>query len=154
MNLEFSIPGPPVPWSRTYTGDDGKRHNNKRLVTYKKHIRVVAHTELHLWSIRHPGELWPTDALYRLYIDVHTKSDRRGDASNYLKGIEDACEGVLYDNDRQLAVVASRVFVGQEKAYVTVRCSVIDPENRRYRDYAGKRGHRRGGEPFARAGRG
>lgn len=148
------MPGPAVPWSRTYTDDQGKRHNNKRLSNYKKHVRAAASTGLVFWQREHPTEVWPTDGIYRLMIDVYCTGRRRGDASNYLKGVEDALEGVLYENDRQLAVVVSRVFITQDEARIEGECSVIQPLDARYADYAGMAGHLKDGRPFARTRRG
>lgn len=95
--LRFTIPGKPstAHRARSYVGDDGKMHHKKDRVfaAWKRHVANAARAARPLgWPCR-PG------LRYGVIVTGHM-SEERIDADN-LRGILDACEGILWPNDRQ-----------------------------------------------------
>lgn len=101
MRLRFTVPGPPVPKARARVvrGNDGKTRSftPKKTSGYQEVVRMCA---LSAWS----RFRWNRDdaaARYGLAITIF-RSTSRGDWDNYGKSISDACNGVLWVDDRQI----------------------------------------------------
>lgn len=90
--LAFVVPGPPLTWKRTNKWQ-GRSLTPTEQRDYQRHIANCA------WLAR-PAE-WPLDRKYRLTVTVYRVSDQ-GDWDNYGKNVSDACEGVLWSNDRRI----------------------------------------------------
>lgn len=121
MTIEFTIPGEPIAQGRpragkTRTGqtviyDPAKSRN------YKQYIQLVARG----YAPKKPmeGALSMTVKIYRPMLKNFSKKRRqeaeaglyrpttKPDNSNYIKGIEDALNGVIYKDDSQ--IVSSKI---------------------------------------------
>lgn len=99
-SLSFEIPGPVVPWQRT-ASYKGRRITPQRQRDYQERVRWCALQARQ--EQRHP---WPMDAQYRVRVDCY-RDARRYDGDNALKSVNDAAQGVLWDDD--FRVVDGRV---------------------------------------------
>ena len=123
MRLRFVVPGPPVPKARARVVRDketGKSHSftPKATASYENAVKMCA---LSAWTrIRWDRE--SKAARYGLAVEVY-RSEARGDFDNYMKSIADACNGVLWPDDRQIREAAVKIHEcakGQERAEVEV----------------------------------
>ncbi len=112
MRLAFVVPGPPKTKdrARVVRGDDGKTRafTPKETAAYEKHVAIhaiAARCKVHRWP-------WQDKSVvFEIKIDVFRNG--RGDWDNYAKAITDACNGVLWQDDRQ--IVDARVTLHNDK---------------------------------------
>ena len=128
LRLTFTVPGPPVPKARArvVTDENGTRGvTPSKTKAYEKHVGTLA------LAVRMYGSGWPDrpawpwqDKAARFGIVVKLYlSGREGDGDNYFKSITDACNNVLWVDDRQIddgRFVKVRCERGQERAEVEV----------------------------------
>jgi Holliday junction resolvase RusA-like endonuclease len=116
MRLTFVVHGPPVPKARARVtgiaahlyamlcgrckGIAGKAHATTpdKTKAYEKHVAVVA------FAARTHSPRWPwqdKDARYGISVRVFRSRDQ-GDLDNYEKGVQDACNNVLWHDDSQI----------------------------------------------------
>lgn len=122
MKLSFVVRGPPVPWERVSFGksENGTRKGfiPKKTAAYEKLVAA------HAVSARLRME-WPWNdrgARFGLVVRVF-RSRSVGDWDNYGKAISDACNGVLWVDDRQVvngSVEIIQCSKGEERAEVEV----------------------------------
>lgn len=101
MSIAFEVPGPPQSWKRT-NDHGGKRLTSAKMRQYKSHIATAASAALARKRIAHQ---WPLDAAYNLVVYVYRRFEARtypGDRDNYGKVVQDALEGILWDDDRRV----------------------------------------------------
>jgi Holliday junction resolvase RusA-like endonuclease len=119
--LSFSVPGPPVPCARARVFADRNTGRVRSAVpartrTYENHVRSVAQGAALAarWSVEDV-------ASYAIELSVF-RDVRRGDWDNFSKSITDACNGVLWKDDRQIsdAVVRVRYDKAAPRVEVTV----------------------------------
>jgi hypothetical protein len=136
VRLTFTIPGPPVPKARarvvSHVDASGKRKTRgitpKRTEAYEEHVKLLAHYAL-------AGYLgkWPTSdkgARFGLVVRVYF-FEHEGDWDNYGKIIADACQNVLWSNDRQIVdgrCTKEKVERGRDR--VEVEAWVIEVDSR------------------------
>ena len=117
--LCFVVPGPPVPKARARTVRQRGRvvsFTPARTKSYGEFAGMLALQARQL----HPA--WRLDARYSVLVVVR-RSGGQGDVDNYGKAALDACNGVLWADDRQvraLSVLIEDVAKGQEGLVVTV----------------------------------
>jgi Holliday junction resolvase RusA-like endonuclease len=113
--FQMTLPGRPKTWDRTA----GKgRRNTAAYTVWKRTVGGAALCE----GARSWGKAFVT-----LHIDVYlTNRSRMGDVDNYAKGIQDALEGVLYDNDRQVCELRVRRFTRADTPRVEIRVQEVD----------------------------
>lgn len=114
MITEFTIPGSPVPQGRPRAGRHGNRiimRDPKESKDYKRYVSLIAR--------QHAPKKPYTEALH-VHLEIYrqipkstTKKNRelfnagvkrpitKPDGSNYAKGIEDALNGIIYEDDSQ-----------------------------------------------------
>lgn len=94
MRLTFTVEGKPLGKQRARTDARGRRPRTPD-ATRQAEARIG-------WAARNAiPRGWPMDARYRLvvrFFGAHGNTD----SSNVLKLVEDACNGVLYLDDRQV----------------------------------------------------
>lgn len=122
MKLTFTIPGPPVPKARARVvgvsgevfaklcgrckGLAGKAQGVTPTKTraYESHISKLALFARLNFDASHVGASWPKndkEARFGLSVRVYRSRDA-GDLGNYEKTIEDAFNGVIWPDDRQM----------------------------------------------------
>jgi Holliday junction resolvase RusA-like endonuclease len=125
VKLSFVVRGPPVPWERVDFGKskDGKRKGftPKKTADYEKLVGFMAlaartQTGPRPWPWKDQG------ASFGLVVRVF-RSRSAGDWDNYGKAISDACNGVLWVDDKQVvngSVEIIQCAKGEERAEVEV----------------------------------
>lgn len=111
MTLSFFVPGPCVALARPRVVRKGSRviaFTPSRSQAYKRHVA------LHALNARNRLEGWRLDWA-RYLVDLIVYRDEHGfDVDNAAKGLLDACQGVLFDNDTAV-VSLSAEFVDCEE---------------------------------------
>lgn len=103
LTVSFAVPGRPVPLPRHRHTKSGNRYSTDEDKRARKHIAACA---------REAGaHKLPGNGTYRLTVEaIYAKPKRPlspdtvtgADASNVLKMVEDALEGVVWDNDNRI----------------------------------------------------
>lgn len=132
MILGFTVPGPPVPKARARVVRNKQPlpgQKSVRSFTPGKTVDYENHVKLHALAARCKMSNWPwqsASVVYYVKITIY-RSVARGDWDNFAKAITDACNGVLWSDDRQIvhATVALRKCnKGNEYADVEVGVNV------------------------------
>jgi len=125
--LKIVIPGTPVPQLRPRAVRMGKgirMYDPKKVKDYKKYVASVAKQE---WKQE------PLESALTVSIDVYRDIQKSGskknkqmkedeiilptnkpDITNYVKGIEDALNGIVYADDSQIVELIARKFYSHE----------------------------------------
>lgn len=114
LEIRFTVPGPPVPKARARVVD-GHAFTPRRTAAYERLVAIIASAAL-------GARPWLPDALYGVEVVV-SRSASRGDWDNYAKSVCDACNGILWVDDRQIRdgrVLLRRVAKGHERVDVRV----------------------------------
>lgn len=126
--ISFSVPGPPVPKERARVAIS-KSPNGKtkahaftpdRTAAYEQHVK------LHALAARCKTSKWPhadPSVKFVATIEIH-RSAKRGDWDNFAKAITDACNGVLWLDDRQICAATVKVF----EALKGLECAKVEVE--------------------------
>ena len=94
--IVFTVPGRPVPKARARTTRAGKSYTPKATKEYEKKVKICALAA----RKKAKGKLF----LGRVGINIaaYRSDKRRYDLSNIVKSIEDALNGVIYEDDHQI----------------------------------------------------
>lgn len=115
--LRFVVDGPPVPKGRPrFVPGLARPITPTSTRKYEAHVRAMA-----AHALKISGLAWPLDARYELRVHVVKVADR-GDGDNFLKLASDACEPVLFGNDRR--VRSSSVTQAIDKAHPRLEVDV------------------------------
>lgn len=99
MKESFVVKGQPRPWMAPKYSPKGTYSDAEM----KQYQVSVAHQVWHQMATRKILGTWPTNAKrYKMSIKVYFKTKRFADITNIRKNVEDALQGILYDNDRNL----------------------------------------------------
>lgn len=123
--LAFTLDGPPVPKARARKGKGGRWYTPKQTERYESAVRVAAMVAKHMAGIK--GTRWPKDARYRVEITCHFPNDQRRDGDNVLKSVLDACNGMLWNDDVQVATSVTHRAVDRERPRLEVMVEVLPP---------------------------
>ena len=133
--IEFTIPGVPVPQGRPRAGKNrGKivMYDPKESKDYKKYVALIAKQ----YAPKKPFEeaLRVEMRIYRQTPKSTTKKDRalyidgikrpivKADTSNYVKGIEDALNGIIYKDDSQIVdLYASKYYSDDPRVEISIQ---------------------------------
>ena len=105
--IMFSVEGRPVPQPRPRVGRN--RHAYYPGKRYKAWRGAVAAAAMQACEPPFPalsGEIKAT-------IHVGVPDRRHGDLSNYIKVVEDACEGIVFANDKQIRAIEATLRVAE-----------------------------------------
>ena len=136
MAIEFTIPGEPIPQSRPRAGKNrrGKTimYDAKPSKAYKQYVSLIAKQ----YALKKPleGALDVHIKIYRPIPKSTTKKDKalfmagikrpvvKADTSNYVKGIEDALNDIIYKDDSQIVDLhASKYYSDNPRVEISVR---------------------------------
>ncbi|WP_162985591.1 RusA family crossover junction endodeoxyribonuclease [Virgibacillus halodenitrificans] len=138
--IEFIIPGQPVAQARPRAGkiQRGKKRGQTVLYdpqeskNYKNYVSIIA--KQHAPKIPFEGALQVSIKIYRQIPKSTTKKDRalflagikrpvtKADTSNYVKGIEDALNGIIYKDDSQIVdLYAAKYYSDNPRVEISVR---------------------------------
>ena len=104
--INFTVDITPMPWQRPRFNKNGSVFESKALKEYKQKIADAARKAM--------GDLPPFTQPVFIVIDfckhISTDSKQFGDIDNLVKAVLDACNGILYDDDRRITFICSRKF--------------------------------------------
>jgi len=138
MVVEFIIPGQPTPQGRPRAvKNKGKviMYDPKESKDYKQYVGLVARQ--HAPKKLYEGNLKAVIKIYRQIPKSTTKKDRalflagikrpvtKPDTSNYIKGIEDALNGIIYKDDSQIVDLQASKFYS-DNPRVEIRITELD----------------------------
>lgn len=125
--IQITVPGVPVPKARPRITRTGHAYTPKRTAEYEKRISLFAGREMRINGIQ------PLEKAIRLTVTAvfavpksWTKAKRekalsgglkhtsRPDLSNIVKSVEDALNGVVYDDDSQICGIQCIKTYGEE----------------------------------------
>ena len=98
MKIAFTVLGTPIPKARARVVAGGRAFTPERTSRYEKTVGAYA-LQARLRASR--DARWPLDARYSVEIAVYRKRDD-GDIDNLAKSALDGCNGVVWDDDRQV----------------------------------------------------
>lgn len=110
MKLKFTVPGPPQPKERARQGKGRRWYTPERTRRYEEAVRENAQ---HHVFLRH-GVNWRTDAQYHVELAVYFQDARSRDLDNVCKSVLDACNEVLWRDDRQVVKVTMERCIDRE----------------------------------------
>jgi len=135
MQIEFTIPGEPVPQARPRASRQGNRvvmYDPPKSRNYKKYVELIARQ--YAPKKLYEGELEMEIKIYRPIPKSTTKKNRalknagikrpivKPDNSNYAKGIEDALNGIIYKDDSQIVdLKISKFYSDDPRVEVKIR---------------------------------
>lgn len=99
---KFTVPGAPVPKGRARVVRS-KSTGQVRGITPARTVNFEATVRIVAASARPSG--WPMQCEYKVWIHAVRATRNGGDNSNIAKAIEDACNTVLWVDDRQVCEV-------------------------------------------------
>lgn len=97
--LLVSIPGRPVPKARARLGKHW--YTPQRTIDYEERVAAHALEARARWE-KTAARTWPRDASYVIEVRARFGDRRARDGDNILKSVKDACQKILWDNDRQV----------------------------------------------------
>ena len=99
MKQAFVIPGSPIPWKAPFSGRRGT-FSDPKMKAYKEHVSMSVWAQM---AERKILGTWPTAAKrYVMTVRAYFKTKRFADITNIRKNVEDALQGILYENDRSV----------------------------------------------------
>lgn len=118
--LEITIPGPAVPLERARHTKTGRMYTPPRSVAYQRHVKSCAT----LAVLRAPW--WRLHHRYIVGIDYWPQDRSRRDISNVTKSLEDAMNGVVWDDDFQIdQLFVTRHWDGSAPRVVVSVCPIL-----------------------------
>jgi Holliday junction resolvase RusA-like endonuclease len=119
----FSVDGRPIPCPRPRVVK-GHAYNPPNYDAWRTECALVARGAM-------LGDE-PVDCDVLLFLSVRLEDGRHGDLDNYIKAVNDAIEGVVFVNDKQVKRIAAKMSVNKDApgVDVTVRtyknCDVLE----------------------------
>ena len=111
-SLEYTLPGRAATWERA--GANGRRRYTSAEMREDKRAHA-----LHAMAARPRG--WSQDGWFWLSVEVYLPDLRLGDRDNYLKLVQDALQGVVWRNDKQVISGPTETRVSRHNPRTVVR---------------------------------
>lgn len=123
MKLTFVVPGPPQPKERARKGKGRRWYTPERTRRYEAAVRETAQCRV---FERH-GFNWRTDAEYVVELVAHFPDARARDLDNVCKSVLDACNEVLWRDDKQVVRVVLERAIDREnpRTEVTIEAKAV-----------------------------
>lgn len=123
--LRILVPGQPRPYDRTAIGRGGRsggamtRTTPPAVRAWRKHVKACAQVAMMGAGV----EPYPKGEALHVQIGVFTKDLRQGDVDNYAKALLDACNAVVWHDDKQVSYLEVFRSVSREnpRALIVVR---------------------------------
>ena len=112
--IELEIPGRPVPWPRRVQTGRGKAFMPEPYRSWREAAQVYMQT-----AMSTAGQEIISDYVH-LKLVVFFEDHRRGDLDNYEKAVNNAAEGIILVNDKQVISVAKWLVLCPERPRVWV----------------------------------
>lgn len=121
--LRFVVPGPPVPAARPRAGKGGRIYIPDEATAYQTHVATIARVAAHNARWVRPSKTQPLAIAIRIY-----RPRRTGDASNYLKIVEDGINDAetVWLDDRYVLSAWAQMFVSRTRPRVEVTIGFWD----------------------------
>lgn len=119
MQIRFTIPGCPIPKQRARKGAGGRWYTPKKTRAYMDRVRGLA------WINKPIGNVWPKDATYRVQLDIYFPDNRTRDLDNVCKGVLDALNSCLWDDDSSVHEIVMNRHLDKEKPRVEVEVQTL-----------------------------
>ena len=112
MELRVTIPCAPIPWARASSGRNGHRFTPAKQRHYMTYLAALFQSEARYqgWELKtkKPIAIEVVCFFQKPRTNKKAQHTQKPDASNLLKIVEDAANGVLYHDDCQ--IVCAMVF--------------------------------------------
>lgn len=129
--ISFTIPGAPVPQGRPRVTSTGHAYYDKKTKEYRERVRqcaIVAQNGaepltgalvMFVDCVLPIPQSWPK---HRQQAAIHGMwHTTRPDADNLCKAVADSCNGIIYDDDSQIAVlIGTKSYGAEPQAKVTI----------------------------------
>lgn len=92
--LTFAVPGMPVPKQSFRVGKNGG-YRDPRVTAWQEAVAVMARQAMQ-------GNSPPKGDAIRVHLRFHLPDRRRRDCDNLSKAVLDACNGILWEDDKQI----------------------------------------------------
>lgn len=123
MKVSFVVMGKPQGKERARRDPrTGRWFTPTKTRRYEGLVGRIAQAALHLSGHRRE---WPKDGRYMLRLRLYFPDARRRDADNCAKAIQDACTGVLWDDDHRVGVECPPWEIDRERPRAEVTVEVL-----------------------------
>ncbi len=111
----FFVPGRPVPW-KTHRGSGRRSYRDPKVAVWQQVIGLFARVAME------GREPYDGPISFSACFDLRSGRRRLPDRTNLLKAAEDACQGIVFVNDRQVVggIVMRREVVHAEGVWIEV----------------------------------
>jgi crossover junction endodeoxyribonuclease RusA len=123
MKLTFVVPGPPQPKQRARRGKGNRWYTPRATRTYEAKVCLFALSAL-------GRRRWSRSGRYALTLRQVFGDARRRDADNVAKAIQDALNGVAWDDDSQVVRLTCTREIDRKNPRVEVTIERSDDDGR------------------------
>lgn len=126
--IKFEVPGRAVPYTRTTQRQKYFDGQYQRYCTYKEKVALYARNHMAWNKIKMIEKGIPLEFGCRIYLK---KGGQHGDLSNYVKGLEDALNKVLFADDKWILRLrdTEKIFISGSDERERVEIEVRELEN-------------------------
>lgn len=124
--VAFVVPGHPVSKQRARKGANGRFYTPSKTSAYERTVAQICLAAMAEAGYRRYSGTWPRDATYGIDILIVPGSLRRFDWDNVAKAVQDALNGILWDDDSQVwSASVVKTEVDRSRPRVEVKVEVL-----------------------------